>query len=185
MNLSCKSLIKGGEMNDTITIILLCGIVGSLGIIFFRQKFFNKLLDQEKRAIKFYLDRQLMTRLVTRLKDGDQMQIIIRDVREYFVLDNVSIFKVGEIAEGGIYQYIQAHAHEIEAQLSSRQFARVTMQHNESSKRLIIQYLDDNKKVLVIYVLSVEHELSKNDIEVLTQSVTTILNLAYKNNNAE
>ena len=76
--------------------------------------------------------------------------------------------------------------HKIAEHLSENKFLKPLINNKHidnqgSDKNLLIQYLGYQENHCIIYVAGTKHELSKNDIGVLTNAITPILKIAYIN----
>ena len=173
-------------MHDIIATAAICSIVYLAYIMFLKNSFDNQISIEQEKAITFYLDRQLITRIVSRLNDVNPLENIINDITRYFRLDKIVIFKIPtsdhkakEPLANEIYTYIQSNLEYIKEYLSNNKFLTIhmTKQSNES----LVQYLCTHKKYFIVYTASIENIMNQNDIDLITEAVTPIILLGFIN----
>lgn len=146
-----------------------------------RQCLHKQISDLRRKIIKLYLDRKLMIRLINRLINKDAMQSVIYDVIEYFILDDIIIYNAeGNNPQNEIIDYIENNRSSIIEYLSNNQSLKIQINMEEKDEQyIVVQYIIPQSKKLIIYVEKIHNKLSKNDIEMITEAVTPILQLAY------
>ena len=172
-------------MYNIIVTILICGIISLLYIIFLKSRFTHQISMENEKTIRFYLDRQLLIKMIYRLIDAEPLQNIKNDATKYFILDESVIFKIhGNVCESKkslsneVCNYIQTNMDAIKEHLLHNKFFNI---QKNVAQGLLIQYLSLDKKYFVIYVTSSENALVQNDIDLLTDAVTPIIHFAVEN----
>ena len=177
-------------MHIMMATVLICFIISTLYIVCLKAQFWDHLSSHKERSIKLYLDRELIIKMISNLADRSGIHNIIHDATMYFTLEDIIIldseFDFKSSKHNDIILYIQNNMHKIAEHLSKNKFLKPLVENKQidnqgSAKHLLIQYLGDKENHCIIYVADTKHELSKNDIEVLTNAITPILKIAYIN----
>ena len=170
-------------MYNVVVTALICGIFGLMCLIFLKARSTYQMSIEHEKTIRFYLDRQLMTKIINKLIDSEPLEHFIADVTEYFALDKIIILKIQPHIrtttplDNEISSYIQDNMEAITEYLSHNKF--VNIQRDNTKNTLLIQYLNIQKKYFVIYVINIENILIQNDIDLLTDAITPIIHLAH------
>lgn len=177
-------------MHIMMVTVLICLIISTLYITYLKAQFWDHLSIHKERSINLYLDREFIIKMISNLGDRSGIHNIIHDATKYFTLEDIIIldseFDFEPSKHNEIMHYVQNNMHKIEAHLSENKFLKPLidnkqMNNQDSARHLLIQYLGDPENHCIIYVEGTKHELSKNDIEVLTNAITPILKIAYIN----
>lgn len=176
-----KVEFEGIGMHIMMTTALICFILSTLYLVSLKSQFSEQLSIHQERSMQLYLDRQLIIKMIHNLTDNAGAQNIIHDITKYFTLEDVVILDPKRDSNDFINNYIQNNMQEIVENLSKSQFFRIQIDNTNAAKHLLIQYLDNKKKNWIVYVERTKHELSKNDIAVLTNAITPLLGIAYTN----
>jgi hypothetical protein len=171
-------------MHDIIAIVVLTIIICLSYVMYLNNRFDNQISNEHTKAMRFYLDRQLVARLIGRLLEMEALHNIINDATRYLSLDKILIYKIlnsytntKNPLVNEICNYMHDNLSQIQNSLSHDKFLKIEV--NNGYRNLLIQYLDLQKEHLIIYAINTRNALDHTDIELVTDSITPIISLAY------